>query len=188
MPDRTWKTRKGRAMFLSWCSPASSKAICELAVDLPMSVVREADPSWLRHSLKPCRDVDTVAVKVASFYDYIAKIDPDTQYDPPVFSNAAAGDSHGLLQLDGTVDGVYRAGELYQHPVAHKLDDATTMLRHQRLDDIFVPGLKRGQGADLIGSHHAAVANYISGQNRGKAALGAFFDHIETWLPQSAAQ
>ena len=95
-----------------------------------------------------------------------------------LLGNTLAGCSHGLLQLDGTFDGVHGAGEFHQHPIAHQLDDAPTMLRHQRLEDIFVPGLNRGQGADLVGSHHAAIADHVGGQNGGKTALGAFFGHL----------
>jgi hypothetical protein len=58
-----------------------------------------------------------------------------------------------------------------QDPVAHQLDDTAIVLRHQRLNDIFVPGLERGQGAGLIDSHHATVADHIGSQDCGKATL-----------------
>jgi hypothetical protein len=62
------------------------------------------------------------------------------------------------------------------------------MLGHQRLKGIFVPGLERSQSAGLIGSHHAAVAYDIGGQDGGKATLGAFFGHMELLPLEIAVQ
>ena len=60
------------------------------------------------------------------------------------------------------------------------------VLGDQRLEDFRAARLEGGQRARLVGLHQSAVADYISGQNGGKAALGAFFGHVEP-LPLEAA-
>jgi hypothetical protein len=85
-----------------------------------------------------------------------------------------------MLQRDGAFDGVDSAGELDQHPVAHKLNDATMVIGDQWLKDFRPTRLESSQRPSLVRLHQPAVADYISGEDGGKPPLSAFFGHVLT--------
>src|SRR5258705_1809544 len=56
----------------------------ELAADLPVSVVGDADAARLSNSLQPRCDVDAVAKDIIFIDDYVADVDADAEFDPEV--------------------------------------------------------------------------------------------------------
>ena len=112
-----------------------------------------------------------------AFHHDVAEIDADAQHDAAVLRLPGGGGGHRLLQVDGALHGVHGAAELHHDAVAGHLEHATLMLGHQRRDDLLAPGLERGEGADLVQLHQPAVADDIGGEDGGKAALEAIFDH-----------
>ena len=92
-------------------------------------------------------------------------------------ATALVGLGHLALQFQRRVDRVHRAGELDQHPVAHDLDDASTMGAHRGLQDRRSPLLQRRQGARLVKLHQPRIADDICDHDRGKAAVDAIFGH-----------
>src|SRR4029077_3314376 len=107
-----------------------------------------------------------VTVEIAAFHHHVTKINSDTQYNTLVLGHTGIRILHGCLQLDGASDSVHGAAEFHQHPIAHQLDDAATMLGNCRLKDLGAAGFEHSQGADLVALHEAAVANHIGGEDR----------------------
>lgn len=99
--------------------------------------------------------------------DTYAKDDAAALRDSAPALRNAASDS------DGAVDGVDRAGELYQEPVAHGLDDAPSFCAHQRLDRLGAQRHDGGHGADLVEPHEAAVADDVGRKDGGELPLHA---------------
>src|SRR5438477_12180218 len=77
-PGRMRYTRNGRAMFLTRCSPASSKAKIELIAYLITHHPIYADPARLRQGFEPHGDVHTVTMDVTAILDDVTEIDPNT--------------------------------------------------------------------------------------------------------------
>src|SRR4029077_17649973 len=121
--------------------------------------------------LQPGSDDYAIAIQIAPLDDYIAKVDPDAEHYPPVFRLEGAGLGHFFLQLNGTGDGIDRARELDQHAITHQLDDPAMVLSDQRSQDFAPALLEDRQGPGLVRLHEAAVADYIGGQNGGKATF-----------------
>jgi len=77
----------------------------------------------------------------------------------------------GLLQLDGALNGIDRAGEFNQHPVAHDFHDAPFMERDQGIEDAPSAIPQCGKRARLILLDEPAVADDVGGQDCGELAL-----------------
>ena len=59
-------------MFLTRCSPASSKAKVELVAHLVTYYPADADPAGRGQGFEPCRDINPVAVDIAPVLDDVA--------------------------------------------------------------------------------------------------------------------
>src|SRR6266446_6379691 len=145
----------------------------------------DIDTTGFSQRLEPRCDVDPVAIEVAALNHHVAEIDPDAQDDSPILGNVAVGDVHRLLQIHRAGNCVDGAGKLYQHAIPHQLDDAAMMFGNCWLKNLSTPGFERSQGAGLVMLHEAAVADYVGGQNGGKATLNALFGHM-TRLPSKS--
>jgi hypothetical protein len=110
---------------------------------------------------------------VATLDDHVAEIDANAERDAPVVRQAGVDLNHPLLQVDGTLDGIHRAGELNQGAVAHQLDDPAAMLRNHWFEDGFPAVSKRSQRAGLIRLHEATVTDHISGKDCCETAFHA---------------
>ena len=114
----------------------------ELFLDRVVNAAGDPNLSRRGQGLQPGSDVYAIAIQIAPLDDYIAKIDPDAEHDPPVFRLDSAGLGHFFLQLNGTGDGIDRARELDQHAITHHLDDPAMVLGDERRQD-FAPALLR---------------------------------------------
>jgi hypothetical protein len=69
-----------------------------------MDVAGDADATGLGQRLHSCRHVDTVAVQIAAFDDYVAEADTDAQREPlplgnmRVYPASPAGRSGGRVE------------------------------------------------------------------------------------------
>ena len=115
-------------MFLTRCSPASSKAKIELIAYLITHHSIYADPARLRQGFEPRGDVHTVTVDVTAILDDVAEIDPNTKLNALLFRYSGVAFSHLVLNLDRAAHRVDNACELDEQPVAGRLDDAPAML------------------------------------------------------------
>ena len=87
-----------------------------------------ANPAGFGQGFEPCRDIDPVAEDIASVSDYIAEIDPHTEFDAAIQRHISVSLGHRALHFDGAAHRVDNAGELDEQPVAGSLDDAATVL------------------------------------------------------------
>ncbi len=78
------------------------------------------------------------------------------------------------MNLDRAADRVDDARKFHQHAVAGGLHDAPVVLGDAGIDQFATVGLQRRDGAHLVGSHKAAVADHIRRQNGRKPALHRF--------------
>src|SRR5262245_54873298 len=131
----------------------------------------------LADGLQAGGDVDTLAIEITALDDDVAEIAADAQYDALCFRPVVVRRRHLILQLDRARHGIDSTRELYEHAVAHKLDDAAVMLGHQRLNDARPPLLQGAQSARLVRLHEATVADHVGGKYGGQAALDAFSGH-----------
>src|SRR5262249_18028996 len=146
-----------------------------------VDLFRDANAARFGQRFEPGRDIDPIAVKIAALDHHVAEIDADAEHDPDVFSQAGIGRLHGALQFGSAGDSIDGAGKLYEHAVAHHFDDATVVLVYRGLEDVGAPRPEGGESAGFVGLHHPAVADDISSQDGGKAALDALFGHVR-WL------
>src|SRR5205085_11887186 len=93
-----------------------------LAADLPLRVIGNADAAGIRDTLKPRGDVDTVAKNIVVVDDDITDVNPDSEFDPDVLRDVRIARRHAALGLDRATHRVDRAGELHQYSIARCLD------------------------------------------------------------------
>ena len=107
----------------------------------------------------------------------IASIASAAVSDALVFWDIGVAQGDGALHINGEGNGVYDAAKLHQGAITHEFDDAPVMLGGLGLDKLSSNCFERRQRPSFIGSHEAAVADHISGQDGGQPALYALFAH-----------
>ena len=80
---------------------------------------------------------------------------------------------HATLDFDRTSRRVNGAGELDQHAVTGRLDDAASMGGYCGVDEGLSERLEPGQRAFLVGTHQAAIPGDIRRQNRRQSPFHA---------------
>src|SRR5215471_21228178 len=124
-------------MFLSCCSPMSSKAG---EVELPRGILldprRDADAAEHGQSFEPCGEVDPVAKNVAVFDDDVALMDAKAELDPLFGRHARVPLGHRPLYLDRATHCIDDADKLDQEAVAGGLDDVALVLGDLGIDQI----------------------------------------------------
>jgi hypothetical protein len=93
------------------------------------------------------------------------------------FWQARIGLGHRILEVDGTLHGIYSTSKFHQRPVTHYLENATLMMGDQGLQNILSSSLEGSQGAGLVLSHKPTKTNHVRGQYRCKAAFNPSFGH-----------
>jgi hypothetical protein len=84
----------------------------EPRLDLPISVLRQANPARLTNPLQPGRDVDAVAHQIAiRLLDDVAKMNADAKLDATFRRKAGVALDHAGLHLKGATHGVDHAAE-----------------------------------------------------------------------------
>ena len=96
----------------------------DLALDVIIGGARDENTARFGHGFEAGRDVDAVTVEIAAFDHDIAEIYADAQDDAAILGYAAVGGRHALLEIDGALHRVDRAGELDQHTVASHLENS----------------------------------------------------------------
>ncbi|ESZ36496.1 hypothetical protein X732_23125 [Mesorhizobium sp. L2C066B000] len=125
----------------------------------------------LGHSLEACGDVDAIAVDVIFLNDDITEIDADAKPDVAGVGGALVSDSHPALNRGSALDGINDAGEFYQRPVSHELDNPTVEFLDRGVDQFSTATLQSFERADLILAHERAVADHVGSKDRGKPSL-----------------
>src|SRR5262249_4016907 len=116
----------------------------QLRPDVVPNNTRDADDTGLSKSLQPSRDVDPIAEQIVALHDDVADVDADPK--PHLLARRSVrillGD--GLLNLDGTFNGVDRTGEVRDEAIARGGEDPAPMRRDQPICD----GPVRREGAE----------------------------------------
>jgi hypothetical protein len=71
-----------------------------------------------------------------------------------------------LLHDDGAAHGVDDRGELDQHAVSGRLEDASAVLADQRIDQFTPMALENGEGSFLVGTHQPRISHDIGAKDR----------------------
>ena len=106
----------------------------------------------------------------------------DAEGLPALGRRAAVALDHAALQLDGRPHRFDGAGELDQHAVAHRLDDAAVEALDDRRHEL---GEMRPQVVErplLVGAHQAAVAGDVGEQDGRQPAVGRLVGHAASPL------
>ena len=83
-----------------------------------------------------------------------------------VFRDVGVTVLHPLLHDHGATHGVDDRGELDQHPVTGRLDDAPLVLGDQRVDQLSAMALEGRERPFLVRAHEARVRGDISAEDR----------------------
>src|SRR5260370_1864944 len=149
----------------------------QLLADLLAHRGADADLAGLGQRLKPGGDVDAVTEDVAVVDDDVAEIDADAKADALAFGDVGVTVLHPLLHDDGATHGVDDRGELDQHPVTGRLDDAPLVLGDQRGDQLSAMALEGRERPFLVGAHEARIRGYIGAEERCYPPLNTLFLH-----------
>ncbi|HVH76128.1 MAG TPA: hypothetical protein VM755_14535 [Stellaceae bacterium] len=103
--------------------------------------------------LEPCGDIDAVAEHIAFIDDHVADIDADAKANALALGEIGVAILHPLLQHDGAAHGIDHRGELDQDAVAGCLEDASAVLRDQRIDQFPPVAFERRERAFLVRAH-----------------------------------
>ena len=107
--------------------PHILKGDIDLAADLPLRVIRDADAAGLRDPFKAGGDIHAVAKDIV-FIDYdVADMDADAKFDPLDLRHRGILLGHAALDFDRAARRIDDAGELGKHAIARVLDDLATM-------------------------------------------------------------
>src|SRR5271154_2296631 len=121
-------------MFLTLCSPLSSKGIGQLVTDLVAHHPGNADPARLCQCFQTRCDIDPVAKNVVVVGDDVAEIDADPKPDAAIVGSLWLAVEHPALYLGGATHRVDDAGEFREHAVAGVFDDVASVLLDLRID------------------------------------------------------
>ena len=157
-------------MFLTCCSPRSSKLKGAEVPDLVAHAARDADAAGLGQGLQPGRDVDAVAEDVAALDHDVADIDADAKAHPLVVRHAGTQLGRRLLHPHRTAHGIDDTGELGQDAVAGGVGDPAAEVADELVDDRPV-GRQRGQRCLLVRRHQPRIALDIGCQNGDQPAI-----------------
>lgn len=115
----------------------------------------------------------------------IAEIDADAYLDAPILGYALIAPRHFTLKHSRTLDRIDHAAELGQQTVTHQLEDAAVVFGDFRFEQLLAVPPQAVERVDLVLRHQAAVADYVSGEDRGEVALSALFGHASVLRERS---
>jgi hypothetical protein len=130
----------------------------------------DANPTRFRKSFQPGRDIDGIAEEVVALNHDVADVERDPK--PHLLTGRPIRIllGYGVLNRDGTLNGVHGAGEVGDEAVTRGIENPTAMRGDQVIDDDPV-GRERSKGTDLIAAHEGAVARDIRGENRSELSF-----------------
>src|SRR4051794_888220 len=145
----------------------------DLAANLPVGVIRDADATGFRDPLKARGNIDAIAKDIVVVDDDIADVDTDPEFNPDTLRDVGVLHGHAALDLNRAAGGIDGAGKLDQHSVAGSLDDATAMRGDYWIEQRLSERLQIGKRAFLVTSHQTAVTGDIRRQDRCQSSFHA---------------
>ena len=147
--------------------PEIDELFFDFVANLPIGILRYANPANLADTFEPRGDIDAVAHQIAvALLDDIAQMNADTKFDTALRRKAGISLHHAALHFDGAAHGVDDAAKFDDGSIARALDHAPVMHGDGRIDHVAAERAKPRQGAILIRSHEAAVAHHVGDQDR----------------------
>jgi hypothetical protein len=127
-PMRTRQARIGSAIFLRVWGAHILQGALNLATNLPVSIVGNANPTRLCDPFETHCNIDTITKDIIVCDDNITEVNADAKFDPLVLRHIGILFCHAALDVVGTSHGVDHAGELNESAVPGVLDDTSVML------------------------------------------------------------
>ena len=103
------------------------KADIDLATNLPVSIVGNANAARFCDPFETHRNIDPVTKDIVLFDDDVTDVNADAKFDPLDLRHIDILFGHAALDFVGTSYGVHDAGELNESAVPGILDDASAM-------------------------------------------------------------
>src|SRR5215208_1955089 len=97
---------------------------------------------------------------IISVNDYVTQIYPNSKFKPSLLINSYVLGFYLVLNINGAADCVYHTPELNEHPIAHRLDNATAMLIDRGVDQDTPKLFQPSERAFLIQADKTAIANH----------------------------
>jgi len=111
--------------------------LLQAVADLPIRVLRKANPARLADAFQSRGDIHTIAHQVAvALLDDVAEVDADAKLDALVGRDLGVALDHRPLDFNGAVHCVDDAAELDDAAVACSLDNAAMMHGYGRIDQV----------------------------------------------------
>jgi hypothetical protein len=142
-----------------------------LAPDLPIGVIRHADPARFGDSLKAGSNVDAIAEDVVVIENDITDVNADTKFDPLDLGHIDILFGHAALNFDGAAYGIYDAPELNESAVPGILDDAPAMITDFWIKKRLSKSFELRQRAFFVDPYQATRARDIRRQNSRQSPL-----------------
>jgi hypothetical protein len=135
-------------------------------------------------AFEPRRHIDAITKDVSALDDHISEVHSHAEFNAPILWNTGITSTECALNICRTADRAHHTGELHQHAIAGKFDDAPLMLGDFAVDHIRLHAFQRRERTGFIDAHQPAVADNVGGKNSSQAAL-----HINpVTLPKSAME
>ena len=122
-------------------------------------------PPRLGEAFQTRRNVDAVAVDIATIDNDVADIDADPQLGTSIARHLGIARDHATLDVHRAMNRIDNADELDQHAVASRLDDPPAILGDPRIDQLAAMQLQLRERSLFIDTHHPAVADDIGRQD-----------------------
>ena len=106
----------------------------DLAANLAMSVVGDADAARLSNSFEPRGDIDTVAKDIASPDHHVPDVHPDAKVDLTIRRQLMVCVRPCGLRLDGALHGIYRTCKFRQQVMSALARTADVVRRDDKLE------------------------------------------------------
>jgi len=143
----------------------------DLAPDLPVGIIGDADAARLSNSLQPHCDVDAVSKDIIFIDDDVADVDADAQFDLLDLRYIDILFGCAALNFDGAAYGIYDAAELDESTVPGILDDTSVMLSDFGIEKSSSKRFQSRQRAFFVDPYQAARARDIRRQNSRQSPL-----------------
>jgi hypothetical protein len=156
--------------------PVSERLIgaYEFILDLLIDAPRDIEVPRVGNSLKARCNVDTLAVNIVTFNDYVAKMNTDPIENPLLPRDRCVAPDHGLLNNNGAADSFDRTIEHRQKAIAGIFDKPSVVLRNRRFNDFAPVPLHPRVRSFLVVPHQAAIAGYVTRHDGRKATRRPF--------------
>ena len=147
------------------------KSDIDLATNLPVSIVGNANAARFCDLFETHRNIDPVTKDIVLFDNNITDVNADAKFDPLVLRHIDILFGHAALNFVGAAYGIDDAGELNESAVPGILDDASVMISDFGIKKRLSQSFQLRQRAFFVDPYQAARARDIRRQNSCQSPL-----------------